>query len=55
MKDIPCEARLKMLNLHSLRERCRLGGDLIEVMKQSMCYNKGDMSKVVRTESVPVR
>ena len=39
MRDIPYEARLKMLDMHSL-EKSRLKGDMIEVLKWYKGYNK---------------
>ena len=47
MRNIHYEARLKSLNLHSLK-RCRLREDLIEVLNWYRGYNEGDISKVVR-------
>ena len=44
MMDISYEAKLKIINLHSL-ERRGLRGDLIEVFKRYRDYKKGDMSK----------
>ena len=38
-----------MLRLHSL-ERCRLG-DLTQVFRWYRCYNKGDVSKILRTSN----
>ena len=39
--------RLKALYLHFL-ERCRLGGDLIDILKWYRGYNKGNISKIHR-------
>ena len=50
MRDIPYEARLKILNLHSL-EKSRLKGDMIEVLKWCRGYNKENMSKVLKISS----
>ena len=43
LRNVPYEARLKGLNLHSL-ERRKLMGDLI---KWYRAYKKGDISKVL--------
>ncbi|MPC21712.1 hypothetical protein E2C01_014706 [Portunus trituberculatus] len=50
MRDIPYEARLKKLNLHSL-ERPRLRGDLIEIFKCYIGYSEGDKSEVLKISS----
>ncbi len=46
-EEPPISRWLKHLNLHSL-ERRRVRGDLIEVFKWVIGYNKGDISKVMR-------
>ena len=47
MRNIPHEARMKIVNLYSL-ERRKLREDLVEVFKWYGVYNKGDMSKSLR-------
>ena len=47
MRNILYEARLRVLNLHSL-ERRRLRRDLIEIFKWYRGYDEGDMSKVLK-------
>ncbi len=47
MRSILYEARLKLLNLHSL-DRRRLRVDLREVFKFYMGYNKGNIRKILR-------
>ncbi len=48
LMNLPYQDRLKHLNLYAL-ERRRVRGDLIEVFKWVKGYNKGDISKVLRT------
>ena len=50
LRNIPYEARLKALNLHSL-ERRRLRGDLIKIFKWCRDYNKGDINNVLRVNN----
>ena len=50
LRNIPYEARLKALILHSL-ERRRLREDLVEVSKWYKGYKKGDISKILRIDN----
>ena len=50
MRDIPYEARMKLLNLHSL-ERRRLRANLIKVCRWYRGYNRRDINKVLGISS----
>ena len=50
IRNLSYERRLKHLKLHSL-ERCRVRGDMIEILKWVKGFNKGDVGKVLTISS----